>query len=428
MSTATVLRQTPDLALFPQRYIDNAMLWDCRPDCPFIYLMCPAHYPDPHYMLKFNRETMTMVLQVAETHDEWSSFGVPDMDLQGRIYWTAPGGQTYAFQKLGRFSADTLSLLDYALTGSTHIRVVSGTFRVDRRSPHQLWWHRENSDLTHGRLTCYRQSDMQLVYTVPRETFGIEPDFFSGDRDVSDVDSDADGVLWAIQDWKGKPGGGEHRLFKILPDGTTTMVLDLSVVVQELFGGAGMITANGDGLKWIAADNTLVAHIPPFLVKISCAALTVVGTLNIGIRKGQQSFHHTADDTRPLVWVGSFYEDLTIAVPPRTDATFPELVEVDLRSLVITRTERCPEIGAFYPFIMYSPPGDFNRYAELRCALYDPATGCVTTDDGSFAVICHYCFGTEEPSVPKLIPLCPPVGTMLETTHTKSVLFPTELL
>jgi hypothetical protein len=94
MTVATILTQNADLTLFPQQYIAPSLLWDPRPGHPFIYLTCPESYPNPSYLLKFNRQTLTMTLQVNETHDVWSSLGVPDIDLQGRLYWSAPGGLT----------------------------------------------------------------------------------------------------------------------------------------------------------------------------------------------------------------------------------------------------------------------------------------------------------------------------------------------
>lgn len=428
MSTVTILTQTPDLSLFPQKYIRNTFIWDPRPGQPFIYLMCDSNYPDPAYMLKFNRETMTMVLQVFETHNEWSSYGEPDIDTQGRIYWSAPGGLTYVFQKLGRFSGDTLTLLDVAFEDDVHIKRASGPFRVDRRSALALWWHREGADLYHGRIDCFSQSTMTKLYTVPKETFGIGTEADQAPaRNIRDMDGDASGVLWAIQDWPTNPAGPEYRLFQILPTGAATMVLDLSTVVADLFvtfaAGESNIT---EALKWIALDNSLVVYVPPFLLKIDCASLTIVKTLQLGERyNGKQSFHHTRDDARPFVWLGMYYLDSTLPVPEGALPYFPEFVEVDLVTLTVTRTERCPEVGVFYPFVSYLGPfTGGSRFAQPSACLYDPIQSCLTTDDGGQVTICHYCFEGEVPVVRRIIPQCPPIGVTLETTHTKSVFFP----
>jgi hypothetical protein len=432
MTVATILTQNADLTLFPQQYIAPSLLWDPRPGHPFIYLTCPESYPNPSYLLKFNRQTLTMTLQVNETHDVWSSLGVPDIDLQGRLYWSAPGGLTHASQKIGRYSGDTLALLETAKEGGEDALRVSGTFRVDRRSSHKFWWQRQNGSLSHGGVTCFRQSDMQHVYSVSQENYGMEVGFSSGPRATPDMDCNADGVLWVVADWPINPEGGELRLFRTGITGATTLVTDLSALIQGLFGGAGTETVSARGLKWVARDNTLVLYVPPYLLKLSMTG-TVLGTLDTGGGLGQQSFHHTDDDARPFIWLGRTYIDEDIDTPNGYHV-FPEFVEIDLVHLSIARTFRAPEIGVYYPFESFIGPIAGANFANPQSCLWDPSTNCLTTDDRGFVTICHYCVGPSGPEEPPVIitpagivPLCPPLGVTLLTTHTKSVLFPTEL-
>lgn len=406
---------------FPLIFEEDAMVWDPRPGQPFIYVT-PAYTGagEENSLSKVGRATLAPVL-IRLIGSPLGTFGVADIDTAGRLYWATEQNWGNSTQTIGRWSGDTLGLLQSATQADSTALYEArlGTFRVDRRSSVQLWWHLAVTDLYHGDITGLSQATMKVVYFVPRTAFGLEGGFASGPRHIVDMDPDASGVLWVFQTNLSAPGG-EYRLWKVTPAGVVTLEWDCSTAVQGLAPGAA-----GMAIKWIAADNTLLLSVPPYLFKYSLASRTLVGTLDTGVAnlEQQQSFHHTADDAFPVIWLGQQVLDTAHAADSTRSPYFPRFWRVDPVALTVDAGVTVYATGALYDTY------DINSFLP-RGMLYDRTTNCVFVQDAHQApnIIGHFCFGMAAPVVRSIIPLCPPIGVTLATTHTKRVLFPTESL
>src|SRR5258707_13482882 len=106
---------TVDVASVVEGFADHfvtgdQMLLDPRPDKTTAYFASASTYPaSTSTLYKFDRATSTITSSIGLLN-QWSSYGIPDMDDEGFLYYAAPGGLTYSFQKVGKYNVDTMTL------------------------------------------------------------------------------------------------------------------------------------------------------------------------------------------------------------------------------------------------------------------------------------------------------------------------------